>query len=349
MSVKRKLSNTEISSFCDQTALILSAGITPVDGMRILLSDTKDSQGREIISAILDVCERGEKFSEALKTTGVFPDYVINMVQIGEEAGNTDGVMRALADYYTKEEMISDSLKSALRYPLIMIAMMLVVIVVLITKVLPIFNQVFIQLGSEITGFSRSLLSLGNHIRRYSIVFISILAILALLGILFTRTRRGKRVSRDLLARLPLTRSFFEKIASGRFANGMALTLSSGLDTYDSLDMVTQLVDNPNMAAKIQNCKKLITGGDNFSEAVAKAQIFSNLHAKMIAVGFKTGNVDVVMNKIAENYEKETSDRIYSIIAVLEPTLVIILSLIVGLILLSVILPLMGIMSSIGG
>ncbi len=348
MTVKRKLSNTEIASFCDQTALILSAGITPVEGMRILLSDTKDAQGRKIISTILEVCEQGEKFSAALSATGVFPDYAIHMVEIGEESGNTDEVMRALSEYYAKEEMISDHLKSALRYPLIMIAMMLVVILVLITKVLPIFNQVFIQLGSEITGFSRSLLHLGNSIRNYSIVLIGVLAVLVLLFLLFTKTRRGKRLSHRLLTGFPLTRSFLEKVASGRFANGMALTLSSGLDTYDSLDMVSQLVDNKEMQAKIADCKNRIGQGDNFSEAVAKAGIFSNLYARMIAVGFKTGNVDTVMNKIAESYEKETNDRIYSIIAVLEPTLVIILSLIVGLILLSVILPLMGVMSSIG-
>lgn len=348
MSVKRKLSNTEISSFCDQTALILSAGITPVEGMRILLSDTEDAQGRKIISEILEICERGEPFSKALAHTGVFPDYAVNMVTVGEESGKTDEVMRALSEYYAKEEMIADSLKSAVRYPLIMIAMMLIVILVLITKVLPIFNQVFIQLGSEITGFSRSLLLLGTHIRNYSIALIAVLAVLVLTALLAAKTARGKKLTRRLLANFPLTRSFFDNMAAGRFANGMALTLSSGLDTYQSLDMVSELVDHRSMVQKITNCKAYIEGGDNFSDAVAKAGIFSNLHAKMIAVGFRTGNVDVVMNKISENYEKETSDRIYAIIAVLEPTLVIILSLIVGLILLSVILPLMGIMTSIG-
>lgn len=117
MSVKRKLSNTEISSFCDQTALILSAGITPVEGMRILLSDTEDAQGRKIISEILEICERGEPFSKALAHTGVFPDYAVNMVTVGEESGKTDEVMRALSEYYAKEEMIADSLKARYAIP----------------------------------------------------------------------------------------------------------------------------------------------------------------------------------------------------------------------------------------
>lgn len=348
MSLKRKLSNIEISSFCDQVALILSAGITPVEGIRILLSDTKDPEGHEILSEILSYCEKGENFHTALSATGVFPEYVINMVKIGEESGCTDNVMRALADYYEREETISQNMKSALRYPLIMIGMMLVVIVVLITKVLPIFNQVFIQLGSEITGFSKSLMNFGTHIRSYGIVLIAILVLLAIPVVLATKTKKGRQISHGLLSRFPLTKNFFNKMAAGRFASGIALTLASGLDTYQSLDMVAKLVENQDMADRIMQCKKLIADGDNFSDAVAKAGIFSNLHAKMIAVGFRTGNIDVVMNKIAENYEKETNDKIHSIIAVLEPTLVIILSLIVGMILLSVILPLMGIMSSIG-
>ncbi|MGN1159742.1 MAG: type II secretion system F family protein [Lachnospiraceae bacterium] len=348
MSLKRKLSNVEIASFCDQVAMILSAGITPVEGMRILLSDTKDPQGRDILAEILSCCEKGENFYTALSATGVFPDYVINMVKIGEESGCTDTVMRALADYYEREETISQNTKSALRYPLIMIGMMLIVILVLITKVLPIFNQVFIQLGSEITGFSRSLMNLGGHIRSYSIILIVILAVLAVPIILATKTKKGRLISHGLLSKFPLTRNFFDKMAAGRFASGMALTLASGLDTYQSLDMVAKLVENKSMEDRIMECKRLIEGGDNFSEAVAKAGIFSNLHAKMIAVGFRTGNIDVVMSKIAESYEKETNDKIYAIIAVLEPTLVIVLSLIVGMILLSVILPLMGIMSSIG-
>lgn len=348
MKLKRKLSHLEIASFCDQTALILSAGISPVEGMRILLSDTKDKSGQEIIKQILNSIEVGNHFSEALDSTGVFPDYVVNMVKIGEESGNTDDVMRALADYYDREQTIAESMKSALRYPLIMIGMMLVVIVVLITKVLPIFNQVFIQLGSEITGFSRSLLHLGDNLRKYSVVLVIILAIIALLVILGTKTRFGKRITHRFLTVLPLTRGFYEKMASGRFASGMALTLASGMDTYHSLDMVSELVDNPIMKKKIAACKKHIESGDNFSEAVVKADIFSNLYSKMIAVGFRTGNIDLVMNKIADSYDRETNDKIYSIISIIEPTLVITLSLIVGLILLSVILPLMGIMSSIG-
>ena len=166
MKDKRLLSNEEIASFCNQTAMLFQAGIPPVESLNIMISDAKTSGGRELLTAILNVCLEGEPFYKALKSTGVFPDYVINMLALGEESGNLDVCMLSLADYYEKEIDISDSIKGAVTYPLIMIAMMFVVIFVLISKVMPIFNQVFVELGSEMTGFSASLLHLGTSLNR---------------------------------------------------------------------------------------------------------------------------------------------------------------------------------------
>jgi type IV pilus assembly protein PilC len=229
-----------------------------------------------------------------------------------------------------------------------MITMMLVVIIVLISKVLPIFNQVFIQLGSEMNSFSQGLMNIGNIINRSSIGIIVFLVICVILYFISIKTSFGKALSRKFFVSSIFTKNFANHIAAGRFASGMALTLESGLDTYHSLDMVAELVDNPNVAKQIKDCKANVTSGDNFSEALTKSGIFSNLYIRMISVGFKTGSLDVVMRKIADHYDKETEKKIHSVISVLEPTLVISLSVIVGMILLSVILPLMGIMSSIG-
>jgi type IV pilus assembly protein PilC len=348
MKPTKKLTNNEIASFCSQTAMILKAGITPVEGMTVLLSDTKDQDGRKILQQILDCCSNGNSFCEAVTSTDVFPSYVVHMIHIGEESGNLDDVMQSLADYYERQEYISESVRNAVSYPFIMILMMLLVVLVLITKILPIFEQVFEQLGSEMNGFARSLLILGNAISSYAFVFTIILAAVVVLYIYFTKTASGRTVWSRFLMKFPPTRSFYDSVASGRFANGIALTLASGLDTYGSLDLVSELVDNPKMQAKIDICKKAIEGGANFAEALSKAEIFSNLYSRMVAVAFKSGSVDVVMNKIADDYERDIDRRIHNNISILEPTLVIILSVIVGLILLSVILPLMGIMTSIG-
>lgn len=348
MKSKKMLTNNEISSFCSQTAMILKAGITPVEGMTVLLGDTRDSDGRVILTQILETCQKGSSFCEAVTSTGVFPKYVLNMIHIGEESGNLDDVMQSLSEYYERQEYINESIRNAVSYPFIMIVMMLLVILVLITKILPIFEQVFEQLGSEMNGFAKSLLNLGNTITKYAAIFTVILVCLIALYIFFSKTSAGSRIWKRFLMSFPPTRGFYDSIASGRFASGIALTLASGLDTGSSLDMVSELVDNPKMQNKISICKKDIAEGSNFAEALTKAGIFSNLYSRMIAVAFKSGSVDIVMSKIADDYEKEIDRRIRNNISILEPTLVIILSVIVGLILLSVILPLMGIMTSIG-
>lgn len=348
MKDQKRLSNQELASFCSQTALLLQAGITPAESMNILISDVQSDKGRELLSTILTVCKSGEPFHRALASTNVFPDYVLHTVALGEESGNLDVCMLSLASYYEKEENISESIRTAISYPLLMVVMMLIVIFVLIGKVMPIFNQVFIELGSEMTGFAGSLLRLGENLNRYSLVFLLVLLALLLLYFVAVKTRRGRQITRRILNSFPLTRDFYGSVACQRFASGMALCLSSGMDTFTSLDMVYQLVESKSMQKKISACKDALHAGSNLAEALSSSAIFNNLHSQMVAVGFKSGNVDVVLYKIADSYEKRTDRKLQSIISVLEPTLVIILSVIVGLILLSVILPLMGIMSSIG-
>lgn len=345
---QKRLSNQEIASFCSQTAMLFQAGIAPIEGMRILLNDSASTEGRQILETILHTCEQGESFAKALSAAEVFPDYVMHMIALGEESGNLDDVMQSLADYYEREDSISDSIRSAVAYPFLMIGIMMLVIFVLLGKVMPIFNQVFIQLGSEMSGLSASLLHLGNSLNRYSLVILIVLAVLVAVAIIAAKTKTGQKLTRRFLSVFPLTKGFYAKMAAARFAGGMALTISSGMDTFSSLDMVAELTDHKGMQEKIAACKKSIEEGSNLSEALTSSGIFSNLYSRMVAVGFKTGSIDTVMQKIADQYDRETEQKIRSNISILEPTLVIILSLIVGMVLLSVIFPLMGIMSSIG-
>ncbi len=344
----KKLSNYEISSFCRQMALLIKAGISPAEGIDILIQDTHDKSATKLLGQISQVLLSGEKFHIALEMSSVFPDYMIHMVTIGEESGTLDTVMESLAEYYEREEAISSSIKSAISYPLIMVFMMLVVVLVLIIKVLPIFEQVFAQLGTNMSGFSQSLLNVGNLLNRYSFVMIIILVIVAGLFFFFSATTTGKDLFKKLLAKFRVTKKLIQELESARFASGMVLTLSSGMDTYEGLSLVNKLVESDEMKKKIEECRNLLIDGDSFPEALEKANIFSSFYSQMVSVGFKTGSMDEAMKQIAKRFEKETEQKIYSLISVLEPTLVIVLSIIVGMILLSVILPLMGIMTTIG-
>ena len=157
-----------------------------------------------------------------------------------------------------------------------------------------------------------------------------------------------KRRIQGILAHLPITRDFYANIAAGRFASGLYLAFSSGMDMFHALDMIEQLIENDTMASKISMVRKGIQEHESMPEALEKANVFSNLYSRMVAVAFRSGSVDTVMQQIAVNYENTTDKQLRRIVSIIEPTLVIILSFIVGVILLSVLLPLMGIMSSIG-
>lgn len=345
---KGVLTNGEIAAFCAQIAMIMKSGISVSEGVGIMAEDMKNPQGREIMRGLQERVELGEPLNAAMRSVGVFPGYVVNMTEIGETAGRLDEVMDSLYAYYEREEAVAKSIRSAVTYPLIMIVMMVLVIVVLIVKVMPVFNQVFLQLGSELTGFSRGVMNLGTAIGQYAYVIIGVIAAIIVIYLIMRGTEGGRKTLQHWNASFFATKKLSAKIASGRFASAMSLMLASGLDTDQSLDMAGRLVDNDAVRQRIAACKGYIAEGSNFSEALVRADVFSGVYARMVNVGFKTGSVDTVMRKLADRYEEEVDASVGNVISVLEPTLVAILSIIVGMILLSVMLPLMGIMSSIG-
>ena len=152
----KPFSNLELSSFCGQTALILKSGISSMEGLTIMLEDAASSDEKSILEALLaDMQETGSLY-HAMESLNIYPSYLLHMVQIGEETGTLDEVMQSLQNHYEREDSINKSIRNSITYPMIMTGMMAVVIVVLLVKVMPIFNQVFIQLGTEMTGFSRN-------------------------------------------------------------------------------------------------------------------------------------------------------------------------------------------------
>lgn len=347
-SKKHPLNNSEIAAFCNQYAMLIKSGIAPLEVTDILLEDTKDVSGKEILDELKNYLYQGEYFHVALQMTGVFPSYVISMVKIGEESGNLDEVLSSLAFFYEKQESIADSFRSAIMYPFIMIIMMFIIITVLIVKVMPIFSQVFAQLGTSMNAFSENLLSIGTVIERFSYVLVIILVALFALFIVATKSSGNKKINKIFGKIFPPIKKLYNNIAVSRFSYGMALAISSGMDTYSSLNLLKSIVENNDVSNKIEKCKNEIKEGESFPDALKKSEIYLNVYSKMIMVGFRSGSMDDIFRKIGDIYQAKADKKIQNLLSILEPTLVIILSVIVGMILLSVILPLMGIMSSIG-
>ncbi len=346
MSKKIVLNNNEIAAFCEQMAMITKSGITPRDGLTLMLNDAKDNTTITVLEVLIALANEGNKFSYCIKESGFFPDYVVNMIIVGEETGKSDKVLQSLADYYNHEQLVNDNIRSAISYPLVMLIMMLFIIVILVVKVLPLFEKVYEQLGTHMTGVAATLLHLGDILKRYSILLSLILIAILGLFLFMSYTPIGKKLKAHMRNNFPLTKSFFKNIAYGRFAQGMALTIGSGMGIYQALSLVSELVEHKEVFAQIVDAKDALEKGDSLSDALTGAHMLGTLYSRMVSIGVKTGNVDEIFAKIGNLYEEETDKKLQSFIAIIEPTLVIILSLIVGLIMLSVILPLLATMSN---
>lgn len=344
----KALSKIELSTFCGQFALILRSGISSLEGLAILQEDSPEGEGQELLEQLYEHLELTGSLSEALEQSGAFPPYLCSMVELGEQSGRLDDVMQSLSEHYRREDALTKNIKNAVTYPLIMLGMMLVVMAVLIVKVLPIFSQVFDQLGADLTGISATILSLGNVLSGCSTVLIVVGAVLLVLCLLAFGTAKGQKILGRMAGKFVLTRKLAEQVACSRFASGMYLALASGLDIDQSLEMVQRLVDHPLLNKKIGLVREMTAEGGSFSDAITETEIFSGIHARMVSIGGKTGSMDEIMHQISLQYDEDVQDRIASLLSKIEPTLVAILSVMVGLILLSVMLPLMGVMSNIG-
>ena len=352
-----KLTNLEIASFCSEMAMILKSGISSLEGVDLLREDAQTKAEKELLDEIYQSVMNTGRLDQALEETKVFPEYLIRMTQIGEETGTLDEVMESLAEHYDREEAIRRSVRSAISYPLLMIGMMLVIIIILMTKVMPVFDQVFRQFGQEMTGFSRGILLAGNALSRYSAVFAVLLAVIVCAGIYFTKTESGRKklyhigsgfaFSRELHHHRyqPLLEEIADKLSACRFAGGMSLALKSGLTPEQGMEFSENLIEDDDFRKKVAECKADMENGTDIAEALVKAGIFTGVYARMTSIAGKAGMMDEMMGRIADECEEEVDEKLSSMIAVLEPTLVIILSVIVGTILLSVMLPLLEIMS----
>ncbi len=345
MKKNKQFSHNEIASFCHQMTMILHAGISSYEGISLMCDDSENKEVLLQLSPIKEALGEGQSFYNALITSQSFPEYFLDMILIGEKSGRLEEVLNTLGIHYERLHENSENIKNAVSYPFIMIMMMLLVVLVLITQVLPIFNRVFEQLGSSLTGFSKVVLNIGKALSTYSYVFIGIVIVALILYFFFTRSQIGKQKFYDFMTRFSMTRQISLKMALSQFTSGLSIALSSGLDINESITMAKRLVKHKELNKRIEKVQELSVTKD-IATSLCDAQVLTGMYARLIKIGYKTGGIDNILLDISSRYDDETNERMTHIISIIEPTLVAILSIMVGLILLSIMMPLIGIMSS---
>ena len=343
--MKNKLTARELSSFCGQMGMLLHSGISTAEGLHILCDESKADTDRQILTPLIRSVEENGSLSRALDESGIFPASMTAYVRTGEETGCLDEIMESLSSHYEQEEEISGQIRSAVTYPLIMLGMMAVVILVLLIKVLPVFQQVFNQMGLEMNGVSRGLLNAGNVISRYSSAFLILAAALIGCILFFSLTEKGRSQLRKMATHLPVFREIPIAMDYSRLTQGLSLGLRSGLSPETSLELTKDLISQPVILERLRKASSILDSGETFSKALTESGLFGGMEGRLITISFYSGSSDETLRRLSRQYTERSIDLISQAVSIVEPTIVILLSLLVGLVLLSVMMPLLGILS----
>jgi len=345
----KTLNNTFLSMFCSELAMLLDAGLTLSDSVQILQEDEASKDAKSIMQKLYDSLMLGNQFSAAMKEVPVFPKYMVHMVEVGEKTGRLVQTLSALSEYYERQTRLSVTIKNSVLYPAVLLVLMIVVVLILIVQVLPIFNDIFSRLGTQMEPFAVRLMQFGGWLGNAAVGIAIVFAAIFLLVFIMWLVPAIRRGISKAFSNIWGGKGIFGKIASSRFVFAMTLGMASGLDTAESINIASAVSGGSRAVDDMhKKCSASLEEGKSLSEALCGAGILSLQDGKMLSVGSVSGKADLAMAEIARRSDIDVRDSIDRIVGRVEPTLVILSSVIVGVILLSVMLPLMGIMTSIG-
>ncbi|MBR3742487.1 MAG: type II secretion system F family protein [Clostridia bacterium] len=345
-SERNGLSSAELSNFCGQVALILEAGLPLYDGMETLAGADSASANADVYAAASKgVTETGSLY-DAIKDDKRWPKYLIEMVGIGERSGQLDQVMRGLESYYAREDRIRSSISSAVTYPLVLGVMLIAIVLILLWKVLPVFRRVLNSMGVGLTESGSLLMRLGVSVGWIILALVALVVVAVVTGVVLMRTKHREMVMNLVQKIMPALQRLNKKLSASRVASVLSMMLSGGFPTDEALEMTSNVLDDREAAEKVKNIRASLEGGSTFAEAVTQTNLFDDLHNRMITMGSATGQEDQVLGRLASLYEEQVEDGITRLVAIIEPTLVALLSIVIGAVLLSVMLPMAGILTS---
>lgn len=341
-------SGRELSAFCLQVSILLKAAVPLDEGLYLMAEDAPTEEEKKLLHTMGEDVELGDPFFESLERTGAFPPYVVRMAKLGQQSGTLDQMMESLADYYEKEYYMMKNIRNAITYPVMMVGMLLIVLFVLFTRVMPVFEQVYAQLGVQMSPLSRAASRLGGILSGAALVVFVLLAVAVIVAAIAAGAGKELTIAHKLMERLKRNSKTAMAAAERRFTAVLALTIRSGMELDKGMELARELVDNSAVAEKIDVCSEKLQLGEGYYEAMKESGLFSSFHIQLIKVGVRSGKMDEVLQNISDDYEQQADASIDAMVARLEPTLVAVLAVAVGLILLSVMLPLAGILAGVG-
>lgn len=343
--VKKK----DITVFCKQFYSILNAGVTVIEGLRMVGEQT---ESKELKKALLNVqvnVEKGDSLADAMAAEGkVFPDLLVHMVAAGEATGNLEIAFDRICTQFDKDMKLSSMVRSAMIYPIVVLIVAVAVVIVLMVTVIPNFQTTFAEMGEELPLPTQMVIALSDFMVNNIVWVIGGLIGFIVLILVAKSTEAGKNVTSQLALIIPMIKNFSVKNAAAKFSMTMSTLIASGVSLVDALQIVSDVIENRVIRRSLYECRDQVMEGVPMSEPIADAEIFPPMLHHMLKIGEDTGTTEQMLDKVAEYYEAEVEEATKNLTTAMEPMIIIVLAVLVGGVIGSIVMPMLSIYENAG-
>jgi general secretion pathway protein F len=336
-----KVGSREVTVMTRQLATLLGAGLPLVQSLTTLIAQTSHPQLKTILSRVREEVNEGNSFSQTMTHyPQVFPAFYLNMVRAGEASGTLHLVLERLADFSEKQQALKGRVQAALAYPLFMFLIGSVVLFFLVTFVVPNVTRIFDEMHQTLPLITILLIGVSRFLETFWWVIVAgLIGAFVALKYFLSKTQKGRTLLDRTLLALPVIGQMNRKMAVARFSRTLGTLLESGVPLLASLEIVRNIVGNSLISAAIQKAGHDVREGQNLSAPLARSGLFPTIAVEMISVGEQSGNLEPMLYRIAEAYEKEVESSITMLTSLLEPIMILVMGLAVGFIVVSILLP----------
>ncbi len=338
---KPKAKGKDITIFTRQFATMINAGLPLVKCLDILTRQTESPVLAEVIADVQHEVEMGRSLSEALaKHPEVFKDLYVSMVKAGEIGGVLDDVLMRVADTLENEQEIKRKIKSAMTYPAVMFGISILLLAVMLLFIVPAFQNMFEQMGAKMPALTKAVVGLSHLLASWKGLLIIVALGFAVWGIRkWMKTETGRRKFDAFKLKMPAVGPLFHKLSMSRFSRTLGTLVSSGVPILQALEITSATVGNKIVADQVDRVRSGVKEGDSIAGPLSKSTVFPPMVTQMLAIGEETGALDTMLNKVADFYDSEVSATVESLTSILEPILIVGLGATVGLIVISLYMP----------
>lgn len=343
------LSEEQISVFCRSLAMMLRSGVTMQEAVELFVQDGDDAS--PLLHSTAQQMEKalgeGQSFAQTARDTGAFPEYALGVFSMAELSGRLDEVLDRLADYYDRQHALNERLRSTLTYPVALLLMMCCVLSVLVFSVLPMFVRVYNSLTGSLAASSYAYVLAASLIGRVSLVLaVAVSAVLLVLAVML-HTQKGREKLNGPMERSRFTRQAARQLAVSQMADTVSTMLASGAEEDSALEQCIRQTSHTGLRTALQACRSDMQQGTGMAQAFLRHKVLPPLYARMLQGGSESGSLPAAMESVALRMGQEAENALCRLIDDIEPVLIGFLTVSVGFTLLSVMLPLLGILSAV--